>query len=466
MADKDKSKKPPGIGRRAVIWRAPKEDAAPATETGRRLRRGLPLPMAGVLIAALVGVGLYAAWPTIKSELWNANSERDAAAIPVPAPQDAKSAKPNGDEAPRSHSTASAPPQRDTRTAALEDGAPSASPEQSRTSSVDPSPGDAVLAAESQDADASGMTDPTASVTERADPPASAGTAVTRPPSDPVSPAAAGGNLLAADELGTVRARLDALEAQTADAESAEGAVRTLEQRVRALESDPARARLGPALAEWAEQRAALEARLTEVTARVSHVEAEATRQATVDSRLVALVFATGELTAALGTSRRFAPALDTLHGIAGEDREIEAALARLAPFAATGVSTLDGLAARFPETANAIIRAALATEDADWIDDTVTKLRQLVTIRRTGGVIDPASLDGRLVAAETALAAGDLARAIAIIEELGPEAAMGAEDWLRGARARREADAALADLLDRVNARVGARWAAVGATP
>ena len=70
------------------------------------------------------------------------------------------------------------------------------------------------------------------------------------------------------------------------------------------------------------------------------------------------LVLATGELTAALGSSRPFAPALDSLRGIAGEDPEIEGALARLAPFAATGVATLDGLDARFPEAANAIVRA------------------------------------------------------------------------------------------------------------
>ena len=429
MARKDKSEKPPERGRRAVIWRRPggdaadRSDAASATGADRARQRGLPLPAAGVLIAALVGVGLYAAWPAIGPETGDAGSARDAAAPGVTAPQDAASAKPNGN---------GAPPERATRTAAPEDAAPAAFPEPGRASSA-------------------------------------GATGSRHVASDPVAPAETEAGPLAPDGLGTVRARLEALEARTAEAASADGTARNLERRLRALENDPARARLGPALAAWAGQRAALEARLAEVTTRLTRIEAEAARQAGADGRLVALVLATGELTAALGTSRRFAPALDTLRGIAGEDGEdsdIEAALARLAPLAAAGVPTLDGLAARFPETANAVMRAALAVEDADWIDDTVTRLRQLVTIRRTGGAVDPTSLDGRLAAAETALAGGDLARAIAIVEELGPEAARGAGDWLRAARARREADAALTDLVEAVNARIGARWAAVGAAP
>ena len=453
MARKDKSEKPPERGRRAVIWRRPggdtadRSDAAASAGADRARRRGLPLSAAGVLIAALVGVGLYAAWPAIGPETGDAGSARDAA-----------SAKPNGN---------GAPPERATRTAAPEDAAPAAFPEPGRASSAGPERGDSVSAPPPREAGAPGMTGP-AAADEPADIPAGA-TGSRRVASDPVAPAETEAGPLAPDGLGTVRARLEALEARTAEAASADGTARNLERRLRALENDPARARLGPALAAWAGQRAALEARLAEVTTRLTRIEAEAARQAGADGRLVALVLATGELTAALGTSRRFAPALDTLRGIAGEDGEdsdIEAALARLAPLAAAGVPTLDGLAARFPETANAVMRAALAVEDADWIDDTVTRLRQLVTIRRTGGAVDPTSLDGRLAAAETALAGGDLARAIAIVEELGPEAARGAGDWLRDARARREADAALTDLVEAVNARIGARWAAVGAAP
>ena len=277
-----------------------------------------------------------------------------------------------------------------------------------------------------------------------------------------------GTDTLGVEALGVLNARLEALEARSDGAIGAGAAVIALEQRVRALEDDPAREPLGEALAAWGEQRVALEAALAQVNARLARFESAAVQQAAADGRLVTLVLATGELTAALGSSRPFAPALEAIRGIAGEDPEIEGALARLAPFAATGVPTLDGLMARFPEAANAIVRAAPETEDADWIDETVTRLSQLVTIRKTGGAIDPASLDGRLVEAESALRAGDLGRAVAVVEPLMGDAAEAgrAGAWLRNARTRREADTALAALVAVVHARIGARWATSGRTP
>ena len=260
-----------------------------------------------------------------------------------------------------------------------------------------------------------------------------------------------------------LNARLDALEA--ADASGVGTQLAALERRVRSLEQDPAREAFDRALAAWDEQRAALEAALADVTVRLARFEEDAARQSAADGQLVGLVLAAGDLTAALGSARPFAPVLDAFRGVAGEDPEIESALARLAPFAATGVPTLDGLKSRFPAAANAIVRSAPGAEDSDWIDETVTRLSQLVTIRRTGGAIDPASLDGRLVEAESALVDGDLARAATIVDALMLEArgADRAESWLRDARARAEADDALAGLVAIVHARIGARWASAG---
>ena len=89
------------------------------------------------------------------------------------------------------------------------------------------------------------------------------------------------------------------------------------------------------------------------------------------------------------------------------------------------------------------------------------------MTIRKTSGAIDPQSLDGRLVEAESALATGDLGHAIAIVEATVPSAAeaASAQTWLRDARARQEADDALAALVATVHARIGARWATTGGT-
>ena len=485
-ARRDDGQEPPAGGRQGVIWRLPTmrsadSSDAPEAKADRPKDRRVPLLAAIGLAVALVCVGLYAAWSEFGSDIFGTSGEQTVATSPV--------AEQTGDD-PSDGSTASAPP-------ADGAGAPltvaevdvedaTAEPVEEGTSAVAVPQGDETdppetAAAPEPTTPAVGAPSPAPTLVAD-DPPATPAaasegaadaratadaTADTVPDSLSVTRSTAQADL-GADALGVLNARLEALETRSDGAIGTGAAVIALEQRVRALEDDPTREPLGQALAAWGEQRAALEAALADVSARLAHFEENAVQQAAADGRLVSLVLATGELTAALGSSRGFAPMLDTLRGIVGEDLAFENALARLDPFAASGVPTTDGLLARFPEAANAIVRAAPATEDADWIDETVTRLGQLVTIRKTGGAIDPASLDGRLVEAESALAAGELARAIAIVEALMPGAAEAAisQAWLRDARARQEADEALAVLVNAVHARIGARWAVPDTPP
>ena len=499
-ARNDDDRKPPESSRQAVIWRLPAAggaeapeapdtpdtlDAEPDRPTGRRV----PLLAILGLVVALVCVGLYAAWSEFGSDILGTSSDSDIGVAPTAAP-----GCPNGPATTwrSEEGRLTSPPAADPDSAPLAvaeqeddpanagpveqavpavaapqddetDSPKTATPEPADAGSGPPSPSPALAAVASARAEEPEAPDGAAAAEASAD--AAPGTSPVA--SSPVQ-ADPGTDTLGVETLGVLNARLEALEARSDGAIGAGAAVIALEQRVRALEDDPAREPLGEALAAWGEQRVALEAALAQVNARLARFEAAAVQQAAADGRLVTLVLATGELTAALGSSRPFAPALEAIRGIAGEDPEIEGALARLAPFAATGVPTLDGLMARFPEAANAIVRAAPETEDADWIDETVTRLSQLVTIRKTGGAIDPASLDGRLVEAESALGAGDLGRAIAIVEPLMGDAAEAgrAGAWLRDARTRREADTALAALVATVHARIGARWATSGGTP
>ena len=501
-ARKDDGQEPPASGRPGVIWRLPAtrgatQDAdtpdAPAAEAEADRPKGRRVPLLAVigLAAALVCVGLYAAWSEFGSDVFGIGGEESVASAPAAAPPVAEQ---TGD-GPSGEGTATSPPadgasaplavaeveDEDVKTgpvegsvsvaAAPQDDEPdppeTATPAPAAPAIDPPSPSPALVA---DDPPATPAVAPAHAeeqvVPERATAVAAETAPVAVDESQPATPFPAQA-ALGSDALGALNARLEALEARSDGAIGAGAAVIALEQRVRALEDDPTREPLGEALAAWGEQRAALETALAEVSARLAHFEEEAAQQAAADGRLVTLVLATGELTAALASSRSFAPALDTFGGLAGDDPAFESALARLAPFAATGVPTIDGLLARFPEAANAIVRAAPATEDADWIDETVTRLSQLVTIRKTSGAIDPQSLDGRLVEAESALATGDLGRAIAIVEATMPGAveAISAQTWLRDARARQEADDALAALVAAVHARIGARWATTGGT-
>ena len=489
-ARKDDSRKPPEGGRRAAIWRLPAarapddSSAAPSdAEADRPRDRRVPLPVVLGLVAALVGVGLYAGWSAIGPAIWSASGEPDTSAAPAPA----STAATRAGDGPGEGGASQLPP-----------GEGGGVPPPGESGGVPPpgegggvsTPGDgggAPLVGAEEDTEA-GPADDAAPAADP--PPSSAALAGDAPQTTPAAvpdgaaavqvaaPSAAAPAVAGPDALGILAARLEALEAWVAGAVGGAGggsaggggeaAVTALAQRVRALEDDPVRAPLERALAEWSGQRAALEAALAEVGARFAHIEAEAARQAAADGHLVTLALTTGTLTAALGSSRGFAPTLDALHGIAGKDPDIESALARLTPFAAAGVPTLDRLRARFPEAANAIVRAAPGTDDADWIDETVTRLSQLVTIRRTSGALDPQSVDGRLADAEAALAVADLGRAIAIVAELTEGVAEDgrARLWLRDARARYEADDALAALVASVHARIGARWAPAGAPP
>ncbi len=479
-ARKDEGRKAQDSGRRAVIWRLPSaqetSDSRDAGEPERPRGRRVPLPVLWGLVAALVCVGLYAAWSEVGRDMLGTSGEPAAASAPAPAASaPAPAAGAGGEEAGGATAT---PPPSDGAGAPLvvadEGGEETPAEAPPRDAAPVPDGKAAIMAGAETAAGTSAAADPPeeseATVVSAEGAPAIEGDDPARPsppagpePTSPSSTAAA-----APQAPDALEARLGVLEAQASGALASGAAVTALAERVRVLEEDPARATLDRALAAWEEQRGVLEAALAETGARIAQLEQEGARQAAADGRLMALVLATGDLAAALGSSRAFAPAFEALSGLAGGDAEIESALARLAPFAGIGVETLDGLGARFPEVANAIVRAGAASDDDGWIDETVTRLSQLVTIRRTGGALDPESVDGRLVLAEEALATGDLARAIALVEALvpgTPEAAI-AREWLRDARARREADDAHAALAAVVRDRVGARWAAGGAPP
>ncbi len=486
-ARKDEGRKAQDSGRRAVIWRLPSaqetSDSRDAGEPERPRGRRVPLPVLWGLVAALVCVGLYAAWSEVGRDMLGTSGEPAAASAPAPAASQAPAtaAGAGGDEA--GGATATPPPSDGAGVPLVVadeggDETPAEAPSRDAAPVVDAEA--AIMAGAEAAAGTSAAAEPPedseATVVSAEGAPAAEGSESARPslPADPEpaapSPAAALPEAAAAAPQApdALEARLGVLEAQASGALASGAVVTALAERVRVLEEDPARATLDRALAAWEKQRGVLEAALAETGARIARLEEEGARQAAADGRLMVLVLATGDLAAALGSSRAFAPAFDALNGIAGEDAEIERALARLAPFAGIGVETLDGLRARFPEVANAIVRAGAASDDDGWIDETVTRLSQLVTIRRTGGALDPESVDGRLVLAEEALATGDLAQAIALVEALvpgTPEAAI-AREWLRDARARREADDAHAALAAVVRDRVGGRWAAGGTSP
>ena len=163
-----------------------------------------------------------------------------------------------------------------------------------------------------------------------------------------------------------------------------------------------------------------------------------------------ALLLAVGQLRA-VAASGPFAGELDIARLLAdrvpGLGAAFAAALDRLAPHAAAGATSPRVLRDRFPVVARAVIHAEQAQGAEGWLDKAAAEFKQLVTVRRVGPDVSGDGAEAALARAEIALAASDVAGAVAALDTLGP-LTEAAQPWLDEARARRDIAAALDDLI------------------
>ncbi|MPY68769.1 MAG: hypothetical protein GEU92_01645 [Alphaproteobacteria bacterium] len=237
-----------------------------------------------------------------------------------------------------------------------------------------------------------------------------------------------------AARLSALEGRIDALAAapQNADAPSAEALAALREQAERRN-------------ADLENRNRSLEAALARLGERLQAVEARAGSNAG-SAEGAALLVAAGELRAAVRAGRGYAAALESARAVAPDSPAMKAALATLAAHAEKGVAGIDDLRDRFGPMAREAAQAGLAPEGAGWVDQTLSRLSRLVTVRRVGE--DAAAEDtvtGRLARAELRLAAGDLPGAVAAIKGLEGKPAAAATGWLADARAHLKAEEALA---------------------
>ncbi len=187
------------------------------------------------------------------------------------------------------------------------------------------------------------------------------------------------------------------------------------------------------------------------------------------DGRTMALILSLTRLSRAAATSQPFAREVETLRAAVQSEGAanlaLESAIRDLAAHALDGAPTAAGLGATFDDMALAVIRADGNAEDQGWVDATISRLRRIVTVRRVGGEIVADSHEGRLSALHGALNAGELATAISLAEALPAKARSGAESWLEGARARLAVETALGVLDGEISDRVAARWSGAEST-
>ena len=128
----------------------------------------------------------------------------------------------------------------------------------------------------------------------------------------------------------------------------------------------------------------------------------------------------------------------------------IAESIAVLTPLASSGVETFGRLHRRFDSVVLAVVRAAAKPPGDTWIDKTIARLSELVTVRRVGTAVEGDGADAVVARAEARLKDGELAAAVSELRRLNGAAAEAAEAWLTSANQRLVADKALIRLESR----------------
>ena len=233
-----------------------------------------------------------------------------------------------------------------------------------------------------------------------------------------------------AAEIASLRARIEALARERAEAPAAGGAA-----------------------------LAALAARLDETAAALATLRSEVARSGASGTRMDAdvaralmLAAAAGRLRAAIAAGRGFTDELAAARTAAAASPALLAALAKLAEGAGAeragaGVPDRARLVAELPDRATAALAAMRAQAGEGWTARTLARLAGVVSVRRVGAEVAGEDAEALIARAEARAGAGALAGAVAELDRLPPPAAAAFAPWLADARALLAAEAALAAL-------------------
>ena len=189
---------------------------------------------------------------------------------------------------------------------------------------------------------------------------------------------------------------------------------------------------------------------------RLSALDQRVRAQSSADRSGTALLLAVLQMREAVEAGQPFAAVYSAFKGYARDDTALIAGAAPLADAARDGVASGIVLRRGLTDLGAQIAAAKPPATNSTWWQQALDRMRGLVTIRRIGGAADSGP-QAAVGAARSALAGGDLAAAISALEPLKGADAEAARPWLRMARERLAAEAALAHLQDLLAARLGA---------
>jgi hypothetical protein len=274
--------------------------------------------------------------------------------------------------------------------------------------------------------------------------------------------------------LGALARRVDHLEGaangdrQTEAAVAAtRAALEQIDQRVATIETQSASRGASEADAlHRAEQELARLGRVeADLAERMAALERESQSQAGGELKVAGtLALLLGQMREAVQQARPFPAEFDAFVRLA-HDPELTAAVEPLAEPARKGVASRAVLVKHLAELAGQITAAGEPAGGNDWGAQTLARLRSLVTIRRIDGPTQTGP-EAAVSTAQAALARGELAGAVAVLDPLTGAAGEAARPWLRMARERLAAEGTLDHLQELLTARLGSPPAAPGAAP
>ena len=272
--------------------------------------------------------------------------------------------------------------------------------------------------------------------------------------------------------LGALGRRVDQLEAAgKPDLGPIRAGMQQLEQRLAAIETQSASQKTSETAAskDMQQELSRLSKVEGELANRVAALEREAQSQDKVELRtdgMLALLL--GQMREAIEQARPFPTEFDAFVKLA-RGSDLAAAAEPLAEPARNGTASRAVLVKGLTELAGRMAAGSEPAVKSDWREQTLARLRGLVTIRRIEGPSHTGSdggSDGAIGVAQAALARGDLAGAVAALEPLTGTDAEAARPWLLMARERLAAEKALDHVQELLTERLGSPPAAPGAAP
>ncbi|PRD44460.1 hypothetical protein C5748_07775 [Phyllobacterium phragmitis] len=239
----------------------------------------------------------------------------------------------------------------------------------------------------------------------------------------------------AASDIAALKQAVEAQPAgdNTAPAQELTGRIAALEEKLASAQAQAAQA--ANAASDDSSSIAEVQSKLAALENRV----AESSRQPAIAAAIAATA-----LKSAIDRGGSFAAELDAYASVAPQSADIEA----LRKFAGTGVPTVADLNSRFGQVADRIVATESDVDpNAGFVDQLMASARSLVKVRPVGEVSGEGvgAITARI---ETALAAGDLDRAITEWETLPDDAKAVSADFADEMKARRDTDALVARTL------------------